>query len=134
MNTKSTIAEQVASYHRASAGQLPPDITEAFATDQRDLAAAGNPSGVVEPGSQLPDGELILTAPSDGTRAAQLQLGLDLTQINADGTTGLPMPTVVIADEDGVIRWIDVHADYTTRTELGQVLQAVTETIREIAA
>jgi len=27
-----------------------------------------------------------------------------------------------------------VHADYTTRTELGQVLQAMTETIRESAA
>ena len=225
MNTKSTIAEQVANHHRTSAGQLPPDIAEAFVTEQRDLAAAGNPSGVAEPGSQLPDGKLldvggqpttlaqnlggkpavivfyrgawcpycnialrtyqaqlvpalaerriglvaispqapdgslstkeskeltftvlsdpgnqiagqlgILTAPSDGTRAAQLQLGLDLTQVNADGTTGLPMPTVVIADADGVIRWIDVHADYTTRTELGQVLQAVTETIREIAA
>jgi hypothetical protein len=39
----------------------------------------------------------ILTAPSDGARAAQLQLGLDLTQVNADGTTGLPMPTVIIA-------------------------------------
>ena len=55
-------------------------------------------------------------------------------KFNADGTTGLPMPTVVIADADGVIRWIDVHADYTTRTELRQVLQAVTETIGERAA
>ena len=220
MTTASTIAEQVASLHRASAGQLPAEVAEAFAAEQRDLAAAGHPSGVAEPGSRLPDGELldvagepatlaetlggkpavivfyrggwcpycnialrtyqaqlvpalaergisliaispqtpdgslsakeskeltftvlsdpgnqiagqlgILTAPSDGTRAAQLQLGLDLTQVNADGTTALPMPTVVIADADGVIRWIDVHLDYTTRTEPGQVLQAVTETI-----
>lgn len=220
MTTTSTIAEQVASLHRASAGQLPAEVAEAFAAEQRDLAAAGHPSGVAEPGSRLPDGELldvagepatlaetlggkpavivfyrggwcpycnialrtyqaqlvpalaergisliaispqtpdgslstkeskeltftvlsdpgnqiagqlgILTAPSDGTRAAQLQLGLDLTQVNADGTTGLPMSTVVIADADGVIRWIDVHLDYTTRTEPGQVLQAVTETI-----
>ena len=220
MTTTSTIAEQVASLHRASAGQLPAEVAEAFAAEQRDLAAAGHPSGVAEPGSRLPDGELldvagepatlaetlggkpavivfyrggwcpycnialrtyqaqlvpalaerginliaispqtpdgslstkeskeltftvlsdpgnqiagqlgILTAPSDGTRAAQLQLGLDLTQVNADGTTALPMPTVVIADADGVIRWIDVHLDYTTRTEPGQVLQAVTETI-----
>jgi peroxiredoxin len=218
--TTSTIAEQVASLHRASAGQLPAEVAEAFAAEQRDLAAAGHPSGVAEPGSRLPDGELldvagepatlaetlggkpavivfyrggwcpycnialrtyqaqlvpalagrgvsliaispqtpdgslstkeskeltftvlsdpgnqiagqlgILTAPSDGTRAAQLQLGLDLTQVNADGTTALPMPTVVIADADGVIRWIDVHLDYTTRTEPGQILQAVTETI-----
>ena len=220
MTTTSAIAEQVASLHRASAGQLPAEVAEAFAAEQRDLAAAGHPSGVAEPGSRLPDGELldvagepatlaetlggkpavivfyrggwcpycnialrtyqaqlvpalaergisliaispqtpdgslstkeskeltytvlsdpgnqiagqlgILTAPSDGTRAAQLQLGLDLTQVNADGTTALPMPTVVIADADGVIRWIDVHLDYTTRTEPGQVLQAVTETI-----
>ena len=220
MTTTSTIAEQVASLHRASAGQLPAEVAEAFAAEQRDLAAAGHPSGVAEPGSRLPDGELldvagepatlaetlggkpavivfyrggwcpycnialrtyqaqlvpalaergisliaispqtpdgslstkeskeltftvlsdpgnqiagqlgILTAPSDGTRAAQLQLGLDLTQVNADGTTGLPMPTVVIADADGVIRWIDVHPDYTARTEPSQVLQAATETI-----
>jgi peroxiredoxin len=220
MTTTSTIAEQVASLHRASAGQLPAEVAEAFAAEQRDLAAAGHPSGVAEPGSRLPDGELldvagepatlaetlggkpavivfyrggwcpycnialrtyqaqlvpalaergisliaispqtpdgslstkeskeltftvlsdpgnqiagqlgILTAPSDGTRAAQLQLGLDLTQVNADETTALPMPTVVIADADGVIRWIDVHLDYTTRAEPGQVLQAVTETI-----
>ena len=216
----STIAEQVASYHQASTGQLPPEVAEAFAIEQYDLAAAGNPPGVAAPGSRLPDGELldiggqpttlaqnldgkpavivfyrggwcpycnitlrtyqaqlvpalaergislvaigpeapdgslstkeskeltftvlsdpgnqiagqlgILTAPSDGARAAQLQLGLDLTQVNADGTTALPMPTVVIAGADGVIRWIDVHPDYTTMAEPGQVLQAVTETI-----
>jgi hypothetical protein len=54
----------------------------------------------------------ILTAPSDGARAAQLQLGLDLTQVNADGTTGLPMPAVIIAGAAGTIRWTDVHRDY----------------------
>ena len=220
MTTTATIAEQVASHHRASAGQLPAEVAGAFAAEQRALAAAGEPSGLVQPGTRLPDGELlgvagqpatlaetlsgkpavivfyrggwcpycsialrtyqaqlvpplaergisliaispqapdgslstkeakeltftvlsdpgnqiagqlgILTAPSDGARAAQLQLGLDLTQVNADGTTGLPMPTVVIADADGVIRWIDVHRDYTTGTEPGQVLQAVTQTI-----
>ena len=57
------------------------------------------------------------------------EFGLDLTQVNADGTTGLPMPTVIIADAEGSIRWIDVHRDYTTRTEPEQVLQAITQTI-----
>lgn len=220
MTTTSTIAEQVADYHQASAGQLPAEIAGAFAAEQRALAAAGDPSGVAQLGTRLPDGELldvagqpttlaetlsgkpavivfyrggwcpycnialrtyqaqlvpaltergisliaispqtpdgslstkeakeltftvlsdpgnqlarqlgILTAPSDGARAAQLRLGLDLTQVNADGTTGLPMPTVIIAGADGTIRWIDVHPDYTTRAEPGQILQAVTETI-----
>ena len=218
--TDPTIAAQVADYHRASAGQLPADVAAAFTAEQRDLAAAGLPTGTTRPGDRLPDGKLldvagqpttlaqtlgarpavivfyrgawcpycnialrayearlvpalaergiplvaispqtpdgslstketkdltftvlsdpgnqiagqlgILTAPSPGARAAQLQLGLDLTQVNADGTTALPMPTVVLADAAGVIRWIDVHRDYTTGAEPDQILQAITQTI-----
>lgn len=82
-----------------------------------------------DPGNQVARQLGILTAPSDGTRAAQLRLGLDLTKVNADGTTGLPMPAVIIADAAGTIRWIDVRRDYTTRTEPGQILHAITQTI-----
>lgn len=32
-------------------------------------------------------------------------------------------------DAGGVIRWIDVHPDYTTMAEPGQVLRAVAETL-----
>jgi peroxiredoxin len=214
-----TIAEQVADHHRASGGQLPADVADAFAAEQRELATADT-AAKAAPGDRMPDGNLldvagqpttlaaalssrpgvivfyrggwcpycnialrtyqtqlvpalaergivlvaispqtpdgslstqetkeltftvlsdpgnqiagqlgILTAPSEGARAAQLQLGLDLTKVNADGTTTLPMPTVVIVDSAGVIRWIDVHADYTTRTEPDQVLAAVAQTI-----
>jgi peroxiredoxin len=220
MTTDLTIAGQVAEHHRASAGQLPADVAETFAAEQRDLAAAGLPSAAAGPGDRMPDGNLldvagqptslaealggrpgvivfyrggwcpycsialrtyqaqlvpvltdrgiplvaispqtpdgslstqetkeltftvlsdpgnqiasqlgIVTAPSDGARAAQLQLGLDLTKVNADATTALPMPAVVVVDAAGVIRWIDVRADYTTRTEPDQVLQAITQTI-----
>ena len=216
-----TIAEQVTEHHRDSAGQLPADVADAFAAEQRELAAAGGPGATARPGDRMPDGNLldvagqpttlaealgsrpgvivfyrggwcpycnialrayqtqlvpalteqgiplvaispqtpdgslstretkeltftvlsdpgsqiggqlgILTAPSDRARAAQLQLGLDLTKVNADGTTTLPMPTVIIVDSAGIIRWLDVHADYTTRTEPDQVLQAIAQTIR----
>jgi hypothetical protein len=37
-------------------------------------------------------------------RAAQLQLGLNMTTMNADGTVVLPMPTVVIAAAGHVVR------------------------------
>ena len=215
-----TIAEQVADHHRASAGQLPVDVADAFAAERRELAAADRPAAKAEPGYRMPDGNLldvagqpttlaaalssrpgvivfyrggwcpycnialrayqtqlvpalaeqgipliaispqspdgslstqetkeltftvlsdpgnqiagqlgILTAPSDGARAAQLQLGLDLTKVNADGTTTLPMPTVIIVDSAGIVRWIDVHADYTTRTEPDQVLRAIAQII-----
>jgi peroxiredoxin len=82
---------------------------------------------VSDPGNAIARGLGILTQPSDEARAAQLQLGLDLTTMNADGTVALPMPTVVIADAGHVVRWIDVHPDYSTRTEPAQILSALNQ-------
>jgi peroxiredoxin len=67
----------------------------------------------------------IETGPSEEARSAQLQLGLDLTKVNADGTSSLPMPTTLIVDTDHVLQWIDVHADYTTRSEPAEILAAL---------
>lgn len=78
-----------------------------------------------DPANQVAKSIGILTAPSAGARAAQLELGLDLAAVNADGTTGLPMPTTVILDPEHVVRWRDVHPDYTTRSEPAQVLAAL---------
>ena len=72
MTTTSTIAEQVADYHRASAGQLPSEVAEAFTAEQRALAAAGEPSGVAQPGTRLPDGELLDVAGQPTTLAQAL--------------------------------------------------------------
>jgi peroxiredoxin len=67
----------------------------------------------------------ILISPSDEVRAAQAALGVDVAAGNVDGTPAVPMPTTVLVDADGTIRWIDVHPDYTTRTEPEQILDAV---------
>jgi len=64
---------------------------------------------VSDPGSTVAGQLGILTAPSAEARASQLQLGLDLTAVNADATTTLPMPTAVILDAEHVLRWIDAH-------------------------
>jgi peroxiredoxin len=77
-----------------------------------------------DPGNRIASALGILTGPSADVRAAQTSLGLDITAVNADGTTGLPMPTVVLLDAEGTISWIDVHPDYTTRTEPDEVLAA----------
>ncbi|MFG1931913.1 peroxiredoxin-like family protein [Mycobacterium sp. NPDC048908] len=78
-----------------------------------------------DPGNSIAARLGVTTEPTDDARAAQRAGGLDLTDVNADGTVGLPMPTVVIADEAGVIRWIDVHPDYATRTEVSDILAAL---------
>ncbi len=77
-----------------------------------------------DPGNHLAAALGVLTAPTPGVVAAQAALGLDLTALNADGTRGLPMPTVALVDRDGTLRWIDVHPDYSTRTEPDDVLRA----------
>lgn len=78
-----------------------------------------------DPGNRLGAGLGILMQPSDEARAMQLANGLDLTELNADGTATIPMPTTAIVDAGGVLRWIDVHPDYSTRTEPALVLDAI---------
>jgi peroxiredoxin len=80
---------------------------------------------VSDSGNMLAAAAGILTGPSEEARAQQLELGLDLTAVNADGTTTLPMPTTLIVDADGTVRWIDVHPDYSTRTEPADILAAL---------
>ncbi len=77
-----------------------------------------------DPGNQLAAALGVLTGPTQDVAAVQGALGLDLTAVNADGTRGLPMPTVALVDRDGTLVWIDVHPDYTTRTEPAEVLRA----------
>jgi len=67
----------------------------------------------------------VLTAPGEEAQTVQRNLGMDLSELNADGTYGLPMPTVVVVDATGTIRWIDVHPDYTTRTEVADIVDAL---------
>lgn len=83
-----------------------------------------------DPGNTLAREWGVLTAPTDDVAAVQRGGGLDLRDVNADGTTGLPMPTVAILDAGHVLRWIDVHPDYTTRTEPAEILAAVDEQLR----
>lgn len=78
-----------------------------------------------DPGNRIASQLGILTAPSDATLSAQAQLGLDLAQVNADGTPALPMPTVVLVDAPGNIAWLDVQPNYANRTEPAAVLEAV---------
>jgi peroxiredoxin len=87
-------------------------------------------SVVSDPGNQIAGKLGILTAPTDEARGAQAILGLDVAARNADETDTLPMPTVVLVDHGGTIRWIDVHPNYATRTEPREILDAVSSLTR----
>lgn len=67
----------------------------------------------------------IVTEPSGDARKAHTQLGFDVADSNADSTGDIPFPTVLLVDADRVVRFADVHVDYTTRTEVSAILAAV---------
>jgi peroxiredoxin len=84
-----------------------------------------------DPGNQIAGQLGILTHPSDAAREMQLGRRLDVAERNADGTTAIPMPTVALVDGNGAMVWIDVHPNYTTRTEPAEILDAVREFLSE---
>jgi peroxiredoxin len=78
-----------------------------------------------DPASQLAARVGIAFQQADDVLAAQRQLGLDLAQVNAEGATRLPRPTVLVVDRDRVVRFVDVQPDYTARTEVADIVAAL---------
>jgi len=63
--------------------------------------------------------------PATDVLEAQRALGLDIRDGNADGSPELPMPTVLIVDSDRTIQFADVQVNYTSRTEVSEILAAL---------
>jgi peroxiredoxin len=78
-----------------------------------------------DPGSRLATRIGIAFDQADDVLAAQRQLGLDLTKVNAEGAVRLPRPTVLIVDQDRTVRFVDVQPDYSARTEVADIITAL---------
>lgn len=75
--------------------------------------------------ARLADALGITFDPSEEGLAAQQTLGVDIRTTRADGGTRLPMPTVLIVDPEHIVRFVDIHPDYTGRTEVSEILAAL---------
>lgn len=62
---------------------------------------------------------------SEAYREALKSFGKDLGMINGTGEWELPYPTVLVIDQNKTIRFIDVHPDYTTRTDPSDIVAAL---------
>jgi peroxiredoxin len=80
-----------------------------------------------DPGSRIAKRVGIVFQQADDVLEVQRELGLDLAAVNAEGSTELPRPTVLIVDQDRVVRFVDVQPDYTARTEVADILTALIE-------
>ena len=58
----------------------------------------------------------------DDLKAVYQGFGVDLSQHNGDGAWELPLPARFVLDSDGIVRFADVRADYTTRPEVDETL------------
>jgi peroxiredoxin len=76
-------------------------------------------------GAELASSLGLTFEPSEQGLAAQRELGVDIRSTRADDGTVLPMPTVLIIDHDRIVRFVDIHPDYTGRTEVEDILAAL---------
>lgn len=101
--------------------QLPGGVDEMTTTNGLAFPVLSDPSNALA-------GQLgIVTAPTADAQEAQGTLGIHVAPSNADGTAGVPMPAVLVVGADGTITFVDVHPDYTTRTEPEAILAAVAQ-------
>jgi peroxiredoxin len=78
-----------------------------------------------DPGNRVAKSVGIVFQQPEEVLDAQRKLGLDLAAVNAEGSTELPRPTVLIVDKDLVVRFVDVQPDFTARTEVPDILHAL---------
>ncbi|AEM84313.1 peroxiredoxin-like family protein [Streptomyces violaceusniger] len=78
-----------------------------------------------DPGSRVARRVGIAFQQADEVLDAQRKLGLDLAQVNAEGSVSLPRPTVLIVDADRTVRFVEIQPDYTARTEVAEILSAL---------
>ena len=89
--------------------------------------AAVSPQVLSDPNNDVASRLGIVFSPADDVLEAGLKFGNDLAAANGQDAVTLPMPTVLVVDTDRTIRFVDVHPDYTERTEVGEILAAVDE-------
>ncbi|WP_370969326.1 peroxiredoxin-like family protein [Amycolatopsis sp. cg9] len=114
--------------------ELLPELEKLGAT----LAAISpqKPDGVVpelgfpvlsDVGSTVARGLRLSYPVSAPVREAMETLGTNLEEVN--GTWELFHPAVVVVDRDRVLRFVDVHPDFVTRTEPADILKALQPTV-----
>jgi peroxiredoxin len=64
-------------------------------------------------------------APSNADQERSRQEGNDLGERLGTGRWTLPYPTAVVIDQDGIVRFADVHPNWMVRTQAATIIDAV---------
>jgi len=113
---------QLEAWHATLAAISPQTPDQSLSTAEK---AALDFEVLSDPGSRLARRIGIAFEQAEEVLAAQRRLGLDLALVNEEGSTQLPMPTVLIVDPKSTVRFVHVHPDYTARTEVADIVAAL---------
>ena len=113
---------QLDAWHATLAAISPQTPDQSLSTAEK---AALDFQVLSDPGSRLARRIGIAFEQAEEVLAAQRRLGLDLAHVNEEGSTLLPMPTVLIVDPNRTVRFAEVHPDYTARTEVAAIVAAL---------
>jgi peroxiredoxin len=78
-----------------------------------------------DPGNRVAAKFNVVFALPEDLRKVYLGFGIDLAKFNGDETWTLPMPARFVIDTAGIIRAVDVNADYTVRPEPSNTVEVV---------
>lgn len=113
---------QLDAWHATLAAISPQTPDQSLSTAEK---AALDFQVLSDPGSRLARRIGIAFEQAEEVLAAQRRLGLDLAHVNEEGSTLLPMPTVLMVDPNRTVRFAEVHPDYTVRTEVADIVAAL---------
>jgi peroxiredoxin len=78
-----------------------------------------------DPGNNVAAGYGIRYGLPDDLRNIYQQFKINLEEYNGDDSWTLPMPTQLIIDQTGVIRYTEINPDYTVRPDPEETLAAL---------
>jgi peroxiredoxin len=82
-----------------------------------------------DPGNEVAERYGIRFKLPDDLKEIYRQFKINLDEYNGDDSWTLPLPTRLIIDKDGVIRYAEMDADYTVRPDPEETIAALKEIV-----
>lgn len=84
-----------------------------------------------DPGNEVAERYGIRFKLPDDLKGVYEGFGIGLDEYNGDTSRTLPMPTRLIIDRDGIIRYAEINPDYTVRPDPEDTIEALKKIIKQ---
>jgi peroxiredoxin len=78
-----------------------------------------------DPGNEVAQSYGLTFALPEDLKEVYVKFNIDLEKYNGDDSWTLPLPARLIIDQEGIIRYAAINADYTVRPEIEETIAAL---------